>query len=642
MKDTPTQLISVQQLYKPVFYEYGENLPPIPQQDEMGLSEYLEAKDWWDEQLKRCLYGWTAPNGVYLNPKLYFYLNFVKIPVLDHNNNVLDKTRPLYLQNDHATIDSIHYGEANKFKNADDYIIAKARRKHWTFNTHCCILLWDFIFDHNSNCGIGYPDDDYLVMGKLYFLEAYDSVHQYFKADKIYPNNLNEVGYASSRPGGKAITHNMLYFYPVGKRPGKFRGKALKRLLFDEVGVLTNLLDCLNAGFDCVRLGSKKFGQILLGGTSDMITNKSTDYKDIWDKAEHYNIKRIFIPAYEMMEGHIDYDTGASSTQTALQTLLDRREQKRLSGNQKFYESEIQENPISEEECFIATGKSLFDIERINQQMIVNKQNNVEKDMVCGRFEWIYDVNGQNTRRVEFVESPDGKAKIYLPHLPSNENGDLFVAGIDDYYKDVSLYSDSKGCCMIYIEPSHRNISSDAPAALYLDRPNTRLEFLENCLKMCVFFNIGFGKLMIENNDNVIEKFYVDNNYGYMLKWVNKDIGVRLSESIKNSAIRLGEQYIAQGRLKGVFFNEILDGIKKVRRGNEKKALNTDIGSTMLLIWLLLDTYKYEFEQAGIASEYKKEALVSPVVKFAFTASNDGRQNTRGDKPGSLFTFSGR
>lgn len=629
--------INLQELYRPVLSLI--EIPEIPQQDTMSLSEYISCKQWWDEQLRRCLQGWIAPNGVYINPKLYFYLNFVKIPVLDHNGNVLEKTNPLYLKNDNDTIDKIHFGEANKYKNADDFIIAKARRKHWTFNTHCCILLWDFIFDHNSNCGIGYPDEDYMDMGRLYFLEAYDSVHPYFKCEKLYPNNANEIGYASIRFGGKAVAHNIMYFYPIGKRPGKFRGKALKRLLIDEAGVYLNLLDCVNAGADCVRLGAKKFGQILIGGTSDMITNKSTDYKDIYQKSSEYGFKKIFIPAYEMMEGYIDYETGLSDTESALNDLLKRRENKRNSGSLKFYESEIQENPITEDECFIATGKSLFDVDAINKQMIVNGQNNREKDIITGYFEWIYDAFGRNTGRVEFKEDAFGKVRLHLPSLPSKDNAGLFIASIDDYYKDQSTWSDSKGCCIVYTEPSHRPVLCDSVAAVYLERPNTRTDFLNNCLMMCIFFGVGYGKLLLENNDNVAEKHFTDAGYGYMLRWVGKDVGIRLSETIKNGAIKLGEEFIETGRLKNIYFNDVLDGIKKIRRGADKKALNTDIGSSMLLIWMLMDMYRMEYADLLEKKNTHQNIQTAPQVNFAFSRADDVIVPVQKKQ---LFTFSGK
>ena len=631
-------MTSVQELYRPVLGI--SELPEVPQQDTMSLSEYIDAKRFWDEQLRRCLYGWIAPDGRYINPKLYFYLNFVSIPVLDHNGNVLEKTNPYYLRDDQDTIDTIHFAESNRHKNAEDIIVAKARRKHWTFNTHCCVLLWDFVFDHNSNCGIGYPDEDYLDMGRLYFLEAYDSIPDYFKCEKIYPNNANEIGYASVRLGGKAVAHNLLYFYPIGKRPGKFRGKALKRLLIDEAGVYLNLLDCVNAGIDCVRLGAKKFGQILIGGTSDMITNKSTDYKDLYQRANDYGFKKIFIPAYKMMEGHIDYDTGISNTETALADLLQRRDNKRKSGSLKFYESEIQENPITEEECFIATGKSLFDVDQINKQAIVNGQNDREKDIITGYFEWIFDARGQNTGRVEFIEDAMGKVRLHLPSLPNKNNADLFVASIDDYYKDVSTWSDSKGCCIVYTEPSHKPVLSDAVAAVYLERPNTRTDFLNSCLKMCVFFGIGYGKLLLENNDNVAEKHYVDAGYGYMLRWVGKDIGIRLSEPIKNGAIKLGEEFIESGRLKNIYFNDVLDGIKKIRRGADKKALNTDIGSAMLLIWMLLDMYRNEYLSVLNDSNKPNQTHIAPQISFAFSKSDDVMVAPAVRR--NLFTFSGR
>ncbi|MFW5890662.1 MAG: hypothetical protein ACOCUI_00410, partial [bacterium] len=43
-----------------------------------GTTDY---KKYWDEQLRRCIHGYTAPDGDYISGYFYFYLNFTRIIV---------------------------------------------------------------------------------------------------------------------------------------------------------------------------------------------------------------------------------------------------------------------------------------------------------------------------------------------------------------------------------------------------------------------------------------------------------------------------------------------------------------------------------------------------------------------------------
>ena len=65
----------VQYLYRPVLYQDIPSITPSEKDLDYAVS-------WWKEQTNRCRHGWIAPDGHYLNPITYWYLNFCKASMI--------------------------------------------------------------------------------------------------------------------------------------------------------------------------------------------------------------------------------------------------------------------------------------------------------------------------------------------------------------------------------------------------------------------------------------------------------------------------------------------------------------------------------------------------------------------------------
>ena len=85
---------SVQYLYRPVIHD---NIPPIPLVSDISSTEYI----WWKTHIKRCQIGWIAPDGVWINPIHYFYMNFVTMSMFGHReDSVAELTNTFFRYND--------------------------------------------------------------------------------------------------------------------------------------------------------------------------------------------------------------------------------------------------------------------------------------------------------------------------------------------------------------------------------------------------------------------------------------------------------------------------------------------------------------------------------------------------------------
>lgn len=568
---------SVQRLYRPVLYE--EFVPEEPVAWGDGSPEAV----WWQEQYTRCTYGWVASDGHYLNPIYYFYLNFVQIEIKP--DGVLSVEPPLYLDTDQEVFDLIYFNQFQRGTEnyAKNIVIAKGRRKHWSENTHCGVMLWDFVMGW-GNVAIGYPQKDpYLDQGSDRWENAYQRLHDFWKADVLTGTKVKR-GYGIKQYNEKTgeeniINRNFIMFSPMDKKFDRFRGQNFWRVLFDEAGVYRNLIQCYGATKDCCREGTFKFGQILIGGTSDAIENKSTDYRDMYFNAPRYDAVTWFIPCYKCSPPDVDWDSGVSLV--SLSKPKYEAERAKIKGNSELYHKELQENPMNARECFLPPSKSSYPGTKLEQQAHFILDNYKDHEIIRGRLEW----DGHpRERKVIWIPDEAGDWQVYQKGFPTPGLKNLHVMGVDDVYsEDDAPFSDSKCSLVVYREHDHRVQESDLPVAVYLARPS-RSRFHNEILKSTCFWD---SMVVIENNDGVVVDKMVKKGYGDKVVYINGKPGIKGSEVVwLNKMTGIGDEYFNENRHERIYFLDIITALGAWRQEN------TDIGSAFHLCLLGVDQRK--------------------------------------------------
>ncbi len=633
---------SVQVMYRPVVVEGVKELP-----NPTKLS-FEECKDWWSEQYRRCTEGWIAPDGVYINPIYYFYLNFVKVFIIDELNKGKKSWESPYVRDgDKEYFDAVwnnrSYEKNGVYFNAKDVIVAKGRRKGWTTCELYGITMWFFLFRQDISIARAYPSDKILSKERKLFTKAYSYIHNFFKGSDsdepidILENNEERVSqytYTLNKDGVKIKKDliNSVNFFTVTATGGGVRGDALGLIVVVEAGVHTKLLPLKTAADETLKVGDWKFGMMLIGGTSDAINNTNTDYKDLFFNHEDYGMVKIFTPSWKCYFGQFDYFTGKSKRIEALKRILEERERFKQSNNYKAYRSKLQENPISPEEAFIPQGESEYDQVAIDDHIILLLRAQMNKTWLRGRLEYETDINKKRTGNVIFVEDKSGLWLVQEEYgMPITDVKDLYLAAIDDVYKDKAPHSSSKNAMIIYMKKSiHVKGESGLPVAFYLGRHQSRIRDYHEFKKGTIMWN---PKVMYEHNETAgYIGFARENGLSHHFIYHNGQIGVRLSDDVKADLTVLGLKYFDDLEYQKILHTDLIESFKYWNSG-----INSDLCSAMHLLFLAIEKTKKigtKSEKIDINSENKTADI------FNFYGANAQEQNVFGANSSSdLFNF---
>ena len=603
---------SAQVKYRPVV-QLGTNLPAMPNP---SRPDYIYCRDWWMEQLRRCTEGWVCDDdNVFINPLYYFYLNFVKVPITDElRGGHHGWSSPYFRDGDKEYFDAVYYNmaykkydsEGNEINfNAKNLVVAKGRRKGWTTAELFGITQWFLLFMQGTSIGRAYPDDKTKNKERHQFAACYAQTHEFFKRTDddeeidLLTNNedqLTQWTYTSSTKttgGNKTVTKtkkqpvNSINFFTVNAKGSGVRGDKLALIIVVAAGMHTHLKEFYAAAEETLKLGSYKFGMLLVGGTSDAINNDSPDYKIMYYNPKSYNATRVFTPAWKCYQGAIDYFTGKSLREKSLPLIIKERAEKEANGEYEGLRLLIQEHPISPEEAFIPKGHSEYDAIKIDRQIMSILRAGMDNEWVRGRLEWEKDVYGERTGKVYFEKDAGGLWMILENYgVPITTVDNLYIAGIDDVYKDKAPHSTSKNAMVIYMKESlYVDGMSDMPVAFYLGRHPNRMMDYQEFHKGTVYYN---SMVMYEHNDSAGYIGYA-REAGIQNKFIyhNGQIGVRLGTDTKADITLLGLKWFADDRHERVLHSTLMESFKYW-----DSEINNDISSAFHLVFFGLEKTK--------------------------------------------------
>lgn len=585
--------ISVQELYRPVL---NERIPESPQQ--RGDKSWR----WWTEQLKRIKYGWTAPNGHYLCGFHYWYLNFVKIPRQDKDTNTITGwDAPYYRDNDDEIFSQLWRNRYinlpnGSHKNAVNHVEAKARTIGWTQIEFLGVDMYLFIFQAGREryIGRGYPDEDNLPAERNWFRKLYEQLPAFLKTwggknlEVLYNNDDQfTVGW---KVDGRPVVHNSLWYVNVSdeKKAGRFKGQRLTKITAVEAGkwVGDSLDNFYVENKDCLEGGDTKWGMMVIGGTSNAIINKSTNYKRMFFDPASINATTHFTPKTKALLGYIDLHTGRSKVEEAYQFVMMLRRQ--VEGNAALYQKMIIENPLTPLEAFTPNLSFAYDQAKINEQIAYVQQHGLDKLWIRGKLEYDRDGNGQRMEsRVVFKEEKDGPWLINRAGLPQKGFRNLHIAGIDDTYLNKQegqklRARDSRNCMIIYRQPTLELTNCDMPVAVYWDKATDMYETYNEFLKGMKLYDVQ--QALYEFNQWGFVNWLRDKAESNRLWWINERTpGIQVKGKMKSELTSYGYEYLAEDRHLNITCMPILESLLVWGNGE-----NNDYGSAFHLVLGLL------------------------------------------------------
>ena len=526
-----------------------------------GSAEYLR---FWNKEVDRCKNGYKPSNGVWIPGSYYFYLNYASILSNKEGAGRKSLNHPDYRDQDHEYFDLINQAK----EEGKGLIVLKARDKGFSY-MNSGLALWEWTFFKNNEIGIGAPTPAYVAAMRTKINNMWNDMPPEFKLRKDLKDNektmmsgyqIKEKGVWTEK-GNRSIMH-----FRTMDNPDMFRGERLSMMILDEAGEFKQLIRAYMASQACFMDGAVQFGVPIIGGTSNTMRAGNDDFMELFYEYEKYNLLQLFIPASKVYHGFFDHKTGQSDTVGAEEDIELRRERLKGGKDKSAYYLYVQEYPLSPEDAFMSTNKSLLDIEAINNQRATLLANDKYKNMVStGDLVWVSDTTDATKNMVEWVPNPDGNIQISLH--PERDLKYLDVGGVDSYYQETSKTSDSKGACIIYRRFVGMESMGELPVCVYNDRPYTKEEFFDTCLKIAVYYN---AELLVEYTDELFFKYFEGRNAFRYLKrrpraadspWsrVTNRFGVHMKSFQKNLVTELLDDYVKKNAHNIMFLNLLDD-----------------------------------------------------------------------------------
>ena len=359
-----------------------------------------------------------------------------------------------------------------------------------------------------------------------------------------------------------------------------YDGEKLHMLYLDEAGKWekpTDIREAWRIERTCLIVGKKVVGKALVGSTVNPMDKGGEEYKGLWndsDPNERNNngrtrsgLYRIFIPAYEALEGFFD-KYGNAVVETPSESvhihgidneIIDLGSRAYLKNERHSFKDDpselneiIRQFPFTEDEAFRDSIEgSLFNIGKIYQQ-IEHNDNMYPNPVVQGNFVW-----RNKDEEVVFSPDPNGRFRVaWLPpdHLRNKKadnrgkriapNANIGVGGVDSYDLDATVDGrGSKGALHMY-----NKFNMDVPGNMfvveYASRPDLASIFYEDVL-MCAFF-YGYP-LLIENNKYGIARYFESRGYdGYLLDRPQHLRNPNSSSNVRTKGIPSNSQDVIQ------------------------------------------------------------------------------------------------
>lgn len=369
---------------------------------------------------------------------------------------------------------------------------------------------------------------------------------------------------------------------------GAYDGQRMFRLLVDEASKPLppfNLETYWGRVSPTINNGGRIVGKIFMGSTVNPMKKGGAEFykmykgsiiskRDEHTKRTTTGLYAYFLPAHKNMEGFTDvYGVchtvvnpgesffniyGEEKFEGSIQYLENVRRSKK-SQSDILYNEELRANPMTIEEAFRDEAKSsLFNMEKINDQIAYNNNIDIEKTLVRGNFHWKDGIKDS-----EVVWQPNEKGRFLVAWIPPKElqnkwilksntfggisrhpqNDDLGCFGLDSYDIDSTQDSKlittengteydlgSKGAIHGLTTMTMKNVPSNFFFLEYIARPQSAEIFFEDALMACVFYGMP---ILIESNKARILYHFKNRGYrGFSLNRFDKPTN-RLSPTEK-------------------------------------------------------------------------------------------------------------
>ena len=568
----------------------------------INTTEYFQ---YWDEQKKRCLDGYTNENGDYISGYNYFYINFCPIQriVYEVVNGKVKKARRLEFP-DFYDYDAYFFQAENDAEEEGKHLcVLKSRRKGYSYKAGS-MACRNYYLIPDSKTYIYASDKQYLtedgILTKAWdYMDFIDKNTAWGKKRSVNTNLRKRAGFQTKDEYGNVIElgyKSEIIGVSLKDNPDKVRGKAGKLIIFEEAGSFAELGAAWQIARPSVEQDGIAFGTMLAFGTGgdedshfqtlkDMFYNPDgyncMEFDNIWDESATGTKCGFFIPQYTNLdirdsEGkrlYMDKDGNTLHKQSIEFILAERRKVIQAATNTVAVDRYVAEHCITPQEACLEFGGNIFPKKELQEQLArIRTKKELQNykqvgDLIYtgdGQLRWIMKKTGDITHYpLKKDDDPTGSIVIWEHPMKDAPYG-MYVAGIDSYDYDQSG-TNSLGSCFIYKRFQSLESYSDIIVAEYTGRPNTAEEFYENIRKLLIYYN---ATAMYENQNKGLFVYFSHKHCEYLLadqpEIINDVVGNSTVQRKKGCHMNKQIKAWGEGLIKDWLNDTNIDGTKNL------------------------------------------------------------------------------
>lgn len=521
-----------------------------------GTSEYFK---YWDEQMNRCKYGYTADDGDFISGYNYFYLNFCPIQRIIYTtiNNPdgstkTKKTRDLQFP-DFYDYDYYFFQAVEDAEGEGKHLCAlKSRRKGYSYKNAAMACRNYYLFAGSKTyiyaSNKQYLTEDGILTKAWDYMDFIDKNTAWGKKRSVNTQMRKRAGFFTKDEYGNEIElgfKSEIIGVTLKDNPDVVRGKAGKLIIFEEAGSFSELGAAWQIARPSVEQDGMAFGTMIAFGTGgdedshfetlkDMFYNPDgyncIGFDNIWDETPSDKKCGFFIPQYTNMDFrddagnriYMDNDGNTLRRKSVEYILAERRKVIENATNSVAVDRYVAEHCITPQEACLEFGGNIFPKKELQEQLAkirINKSlSNMKQvgDLVWeadGSLKWVIKKHGDITHYpLKKDDDPTGSIVIWEHPMKDAPIG-LYILGVDPYDHDQSG-TNSLGSTFVYKRFQDFENYYDIIVAEYTGRPSTAEEYYENLRKLAVYYN---GRIMYENERKGLFPYFTAKHCDYLL-----------------------------------------------------------------------------------------------------------------------------
>lgn len=521
-----------------------------------GTSEFFA---YWDEQMDRCKYGYTADDGDFISGYNYFYLNFCPIQriiytttTLPNGDTITKKTRDLQFP-DFYDYDYYFFLAVEDAETEGKHLCAlKSRRKGYSYKNAAMACRNYYLFAGSKTyiyaSNKQYLTEDGILTKAWDYMDFIDKHTAWGKKRSVNTQMRKRAGFFTKDEYGNEIEigfKSEIIGVTLKDNPDVVRGKAGKLIIFEEAGSFSELGAAWQIARPSVEQDGMAFGTMIAFGTGgdedshfetlkDMFYNPDgyncIGFDNIWDETPSDKQCGFFIPQYTNMDFrddkgnriYMDNDGNTLRKKSLEYILADRRKVIENATNSVAVDRYVAEHCITPQEACLEFGGNIFPKKELQEQLAkirINKNLSNHKqvgDLIWeadGSLKWVMKKLGDITHYpLKKDDDPTGAIVIWEHPVKDAPIG-LYIIGVDPYDHDQSG-TNSLGSTFVYKRFQDFENYYDIIVAEYTGRPASAEEYYENLRKLAVYYN---GRIMYENERKGLFPYFTAKHCDYLL-----------------------------------------------------------------------------------------------------------------------------